>query len=264
MLPDSFTAAGVLTLTLNSVQKADSGTALVVERATPLSVRFQVGSPMRICILGMRYSMGNPPRSFVPSDKDFNMLVSWLRRAYPVTQVISTRAIIDATAAPPFDGAATNAQLAAIRGLDVSGGTDRRTHYYGMVSDGGFFQRGLASGIPPMADRAPLLPVRLEAQTGAGTLMGVTVIGMVARSLGTHSARFHPGFCGESADDPSYPYANGQLANTDGSFFVGFDVGDSSLNLPMVALPGTTWHDVMTYCDAQWLSNTRTRVFGYA
>ena len=36
---------------------------------------------------------------------------------------------------------------------------------------------------------------------------------------------------------------------------MGFDVGDPAQNLPMVALPGVDWHDVMTYCDFQWLSS---------
>ena len=36
---------------------------------------------------------------------------------------------------------------------------------------------------------------------------------------------------------------------------MGFDVGDPAYSLPMVALPGTAWHDVMTYCSTQWLSS---------
>jgi hypothetical protein len=254
VLPDSFTTEEVLTITLTSVKKASSNTALVVKGATPLSVRFQAGSPLRVRILGIRYSLGNPPTSFAPSDKDFNMLISWLRRAYPCTEVISTRAIVDATAAAPFQATSTNAQLAAIRGLDVSGGTDRRTHYYGMVNDGGFFQRGLAAGIPSTPD-----PTTVASGPTGSADWGWDFDGSYGDWYGGHEightfGRFHPGFCGESADDPSYPYANGQLADTDGSF-VGFDVGDPSLNLPMVALPGTTWHDVMTYCNSQWLSN---------
>jgi hypothetical protein len=46
----------------------------------------------------------------------------------------------------------------------------------------------------------------------------------------------------------------GQLANADNAF-VGFDVGDPAHSLPMAALPGTDWHDVMTYCNTQWLSS---------
>ena len=265
VLPDAFTAEGVLTIALAGVQKVNSGTAMVVERATPLSVRFLAGSPIRVRILGLRYITGAPPRSFAPSDRDFNMLVSWLRRAYPVTQVISTRAILDAMATPPFendhftDVNACNAQLAAIRRLDVSGGTDRRTHYYGMVSDGdgaaGCFLKGQAAGIPKKPDPGTVATgptgssqYPWDADGSYGDFYGGHEIG---HTLG----RRHPGFCdNQMQDDSKYPYKDGQLANTDGSF-VGFDVGDASLNLPMAALPGTTWHDVMTYCDFQWVSN---------
>ena len=37
--------------------------------------------------------------------------------------------------------------------------------------------------------------------------------------------------------------------------FCGFDTGDPAHGLPIRALPGTTWHDVMTYCNSQWLSS---------
>ena len=71
--------------------------------------------------------------------------------------------------------------------------------------------------------------------------------------LGHTYGRRHPGFCGESASDlDNYPFANGQLANSNTSF-AGFDVGDPTNGLAMAALPGTQWHDVMTYCSFQWL-----------
>jgi hypothetical protein len=72
--------------------------------------------------------------------------------------------------------------------------------------------------------------------------------------LGRTFGRRHPGFCGETQSDlENYPFDNGQLANSDASF-AGFDVGDPVNTLPMAALRGTQWHDVMTYCDFQWLS----------
>jgi hypothetical protein len=72
--------------------------------------------------------------------------------------------------------------------------------------------------------------------------------------LGHTYGRRHPGFCGESMSDlDNYPFENGQLANGNDSF-VGFDVGDPANGIPMRALPGMQWHDVMTYCDRQWLS----------
>ena len=71
--------------------------------------------------------------------------------------------------------------------------------------------------------------------------------------LGHTFGRAHPGFCnGNSADDPQFPYPNGQISGNDGAF-VGFDVGDPALGVPMAVVPGQVWHDVMTYCDRQWL-----------
>ena len=32
-------------------------------------------------------------------------------------------------------------------------------------------------------------------------------------------------------------------------------MGDASLGISMRALPGPQWHDVMTYCDRQWMSS---------
>ena len=67
--------------------------------------------------------------------------------------------------------------------------------------------------------------------------------------------RRHPGFCrDQEPDDLNYPFKNGQLGDENHAF-VGFDVGDAALGLPMKALPGEQWHDVMTYCDFQWISS---------
>jgi hypothetical protein len=64
----------------------------------------------------------------------------------------------------------------------------------------------------------------------------------------------HPGFCGDNTlDDPNFPYPNGQIAHNDGDF-VGYDAGDASHGIAPQALSGTVWHDLMTYCDHQWVS----------
>jgi hypothetical protein len=53
--------------------------------------------------------------------------------------------------------------------------------------------------------------------------------------------------------DRHYPNPGSQLAADKGGF-VGYDLGDTSLGLPMKALSGTQYHDVMSYCDYQWIS----------
>jgi len=161
---------------------------------------------------------------------------------------------VDATAAWPFNSGQANAQVAAIRALDMASGGDQKTHYYGIVSDGGGFMRGSAAGIPGTPDPS----IVASGPTGSNN-WGWDNDGSYGDWYGGHElghtfGRFHPGFCGESHDDPAYPFTAGQLANADDAF-VGVDLGDSTLGIAPVALPGIGWHDVMTYCATQWLSS---------
>jgi hypothetical protein len=210
--------------------------------------------PLRVRILGMRYASGSPAQNFEPAERDFQMVLSWLRRAYPVAEVLSTHTTIDATSTWPFACGDVNAQLSAIRGLDVASGTDRRTHYYGLVSDGVGFMRGCASGIPQTPDPATVASGPTGSSGFAWDTDGCYGDWYTGHEFGHTFGRFHPGFCGETHDDSSYPFPNGQLSDSNEEF-VGLDFGDAALGLPMRALPGVDWHDVMTYCDFQWLSS---------
>ena len=113
--------------------------------------------------------------------------------------------------------------------------------------------RGLASGIPATADPSTVA----SGPTGSGDFGwdhdGSYGDWYTGHELGHTFGRFHAEFCG-AGGGASYPFANGQLSNADGAF-VGFDTGDAAQNLPMRALPGEIWHDVMTYCAFQWLSS---------
>jgi hypothetical protein len=253
-LPYAQTAEGPLTVAVASVTDAVTGAALTVGHERRPTVRFIASPPLRVRVLGMRYEQGSPAVTFIPSSLDFDLLESWLARAYPVGQVVSSRVVIDATPAVPFGCGDINAQLAAIRALDVSAGADPRTHYYGMVSDGGFFMRGCAAGIPATADPSTVASGPTGPNTWGWDFDGSYGDWYGGHELGHTFGRLHPGFCGESQDDlKGYPFPKGELADADGSF-VGFDVGDPVLALPMTALPGQTWTDVMTYCNREWLS----------
>lgn len=216
-------------------------------------VWFHASAPLRLRVIGFRYTQDGV--AHVPTPLDFALLQSWLERAFPIGQLILTQTVTDVTADEvPFGCGDVNSQLAAIRALDMDAGGDERTHYYGIVSDGGFFMRGCAAGIPsdPKPDTVASGP------TGPGTwgwdLDGSYGDWYGAHELGHTLGRRHPGFCGESESDlDNYPFENGQLANSNDSF-VGFDVGDPANGIAMRALPGTQWHDVMTYCARQWLS----------
>jgi hypothetical protein len=197
-----------------------------------------------------------PPTTFAPSQNDLDHLRSWLRRAYPVSEVIWSTGVVDSNTAPPYTSNNTNAQLATLRAQDMAGGGDHRTHYYGMVADGGFFMRGSAAGIPASADPSVVAsgPTGIPTGNFSWDTDGTYGDWYGGHELGHTFGRKHPGFCGETHDDASYPYANGQLADDDNGH-VGFDVGDPGLGLPRMALPGTQWREIMTYCPNEWLSD---------
>lgn len=254
LLPPDQTSAGELEISLASLTDSATNTPVLFGPPGVIdTLVFTSTAPLRLAIVGFSYQQGSPAQTLTPTPTDFGLLISWLRRAYPVAQVIASQQVVTATSAVPFSCGDINSELAAIRALDVSAGVDGRTHYYGLVSDGGFFMRGCAA-IAFAPDPAAVS----SGPTGAGT-WGWDFDGSYGdwyggHELGHNFGRLHPGFCGESNDDNNYPFIGGQLADTDGSY-AGFDVGDMTWGLPPTALPGTVWHDVMTYCDRQWLSS---------
>ncbi|MFJ3791033.1 hypothetical protein [Kitasatospora sp. NPDC090091] len=256
LLPSTLTAEGPLQVSELILSDVLTGAAVPFGgAAVGPTVWFHPASPLRIRVFGLRYRQGSPSVTYTPRELDLAALVSWLRRAYPVPDVISSRTVIDVVAPAPFTCEDTNAQLAAIRALDISAGGDPRTHYLGQAADGGFFMRGCASGIPAAPDPATVASSPCGAADWGWDFDGAYSDWYGGHELGHTYGRRHPGFCGESPDDlQDYPFQNGQLADSPDTF-IGFDVGDQALNLPMRARPGVQWHDVMTYCDRQWISS---------
>lgn len=252
-LPSELTAGGDLWIRMGPIQR-DAGTQLPsLAGLTTRMVTFRRAAPLRIRLLRVSYRMGSPPRTHEPSGTDVSLIRSWLRRAYPVADLELTTTAVNAARPAPFEAAQVNAQLLALRAVDVATGTDDRTHYYGMVANSGFFMRGLASGIP----QTPRPGTVASGPTGPDPF-GWDFDGSFGDWYGAHElghtfGRFHAEFCGAGGGAP-YPFPNGQLSGPDGRF-VGLDVGDPSLGLPMRVLRGTVGHDVMTYCDDQWLSS---------
>jgi hypothetical protein len=254
ILPTDMTTAGQLVLTLTGLTDTVTNAAIVFAPPGDLvTVNFVNTPPLRLRLVGFSYPSGTPPQTRTPTSLDFGLTISWLQRAYPVAQVLASQAIVPANAAAPFGCGAVNAQLAALRALDMSAGADARTHYYGLVSDSGFFMRGCA-GVPSSPDPSAVGSGPTGPATWGWDFDGCYGDWYAGHELGHTFGRLHPGFCGETHDDPSYPFINGQLANADDAY-VGFDVGDAAFGLPMAVLPGTDWHDVMTYCSTQWLSS---------
>jgi hypothetical protein len=252
-LPPNLASRGQMWLRLGKIRRATGTPLPSLAGLTSRTVMFQPPAPLRLRLVRIRYTMGNPPVTHEPAAIDAAYIASWLRRAYPIARLDLTTTTVTATPTPPFLAAQINAQLIALRAVDVSTGTDARTHYYGMVADSGFFMRGRAAGIP----QTPQPDVVASGPTGPGTFGwdndGSYGDWMGGHELGHTLGRFHAEFCGALGGAP-YPFQNGQLSDADEAF-VGIDVGDPVAGLPMRVLGGVDSHDVMSYCDDQWLSS---------
>jgi hypothetical protein len=99
-----------------------------------------------------------------------------------------------------------------------------------------------------------LMPTHTPSNMPASEKMQVTNhTHILCHELGHTIGRFHAEFCG-AVGGAAYPFVDGQLSNADEAY-VGIDVGDASLGLPMRVMGGVDSHDVMSYCDDQWLSS---------
>ncbi|HEY3411855.1 MAG TPA: PKD domain-containing protein [Armatimonadota bacterium] len=226
---------------------------------------FTPAPPVRVRLFAVPYQTTSGGTVFTPRDLDFNFLESWLRRAYPTAEVISSRSTLSTRTGTPdgsFSADDINSQLQDTRSMEVSSGSvDDRTHYYGMVADGGGFMRGKADDIPGWVASGP---------TG-NRYFGWDTDGTYGDWYGGHElghtfGRFHAEYCGAQAcftfiwtfcpgGYVPYPFFSGLLASdwTYGNY--GFDVGDPGLKLPRAVYRPDVYHDVMTYCDYEWVSD---------
>jgi hypothetical protein len=213
--------------------------------------RLAAGVPFRLRLVLLPYTLNGTTHT--PSATDVAHLRSYLRRTYPVNRVQMTTTTVTAAPTAPFDAAQINAQLQALRAVDVATGTDARTHYYGMVAAAGFFMRGLAAGIPGTPQPGTVASGPTGSAGFSWDTDGSWGDWYGAHELGHTLGRRHAEFCGAGGGGP-YPFANGQLSDADEAF-VGVDSGDPSLGLPLRVWHPVTSHDVMSYCDDQWLSS---------
>jgi hypothetical protein len=268
-LPREWLVAGQLHLQLDhlEVEGAQSGLPCIdcdnpgvdplpgQPAAGPALVRFHTVPPLRIWLIGVPYMSGGT--QVTPRQRDFDMLVSWLRRAYPSADVQITQASLTALSGPPASCDNVNAALGNFVALMPA--QPPQTRYYGLIPDndkknfvggcseiGGQFGSGPAGPVFPEDD-----PWDLD--------------GSYADAYGGHEIahmydRRHPGFCfDQDRGDPSYPYLNGSIGGFLGTSVVdvqGLDAGDASLDLPLALNDWRAgWHDVMTYCRYQWMSD---------
>ena len=257
-LPAALRATGTYNYQLFTITNS-AGTVQTCSDCVTTSVNDQVEAtlPMPVRVIGIRYtqtSSGGATRTHEPRALDFNLTRSWLIRAYPTSALNWSSTTVTSSNTWPFLCGAANTQIAAIRNLDINAGTDERTHYYGLVSDGGGFMRGCSAGIPGTADPTVVASGPAGSNTFGWDTDNSYADWYTGHELGHTYGRMHPGFCNQSHDDRSYPYPEGQISPNDSSY-VGLDMGDVALGIAMRALPGTEFHDVMTYCTNQWLGS---------
>lgn len=268
LLPAALLGAGDLEVALSQVERVGPVVSLPIPPGAGRRVTFHPAATLRVHVIGIRYQTRQPDGSFKshePAVVDFAVIRSWLGRAYPVARVEWSQTVVDwhGQRAWPTDPNAlgdwgkfeVNPYVSSLRAQDVAGGTDHRTHYYGLAADGGGFMRGWASGIPSGPDPSAVAcgPTGMPSGSFGWDSDGSYGDWYTGHELAHTFGRLHPGFCGNKRDDPDFPYPNGQIAHDDGDF-VGYDAGDPAQAIAPRALPGTVWHDVMTYCDRQWVS----------
>jgi hypothetical protein len=218
----------------------------------PALVRFETAPPVRVWIVGVPYLNGTT--QVTPRQLDFDMLTSWLRRAYPTADVQVTQTSMAPLASPPASCDAVNAVLGQWAAMLPA--QDPRTRFYGLIPDDGRFVGGCSDidgqyGSGPAGDVFP--------ETSPWDLDGSYADAYGGHEIGHLYGREHPGFCaGQDRADAAYPYLNGAIGGYLGSSVVdvqGLDVGDGSLGLPMTLYDWTVAHDVMSYCRFQWMSD---------
>jgi hypothetical protein len=197
-----------------------------------------------------------------PSSRDQDMLESEIRRMYPIRALnVSRRTLthaglfLNTCASFPWiclndlpNAVTVNNELISNRAFFGFGRTlyamvhDRAD---GGVSTGSGFMRGMGLPIANVAS-GPTGPASWEWDfDGAyGDWYG-------AHEVGHALWRHHTSACSEPIPYQDYPYPEGRL----GDAFVGLDAGDGALSQGFRLMPGTIWHDVMSYCDFLWVSD---------
>ena len=244
-LPPSWTTAGTLELTATLDPAVAKGDPNYANNTESVAVNFEQTPPLRLNLFNVRYTMGGT--TYLAGNQHLNSLESWLERAYPIPDLQRTRYTFTYPQAGLPDVDELHGYLALGKLLNIIfNDEDPRTVYYGLVDDGGDFMRGKALDIPSTIAAGP-------AGTPGPGIFNWDDDNSYADWYGGHEightqGRYHAEFCG-AADGRPYPYTGGDISpdttGTDEQY--GFDIADRTVYDP-------NWHDVMTYCNDQWIS----------
>ncbi len=213
-----------------------------------VTVQFETTPPLNLAIYRVHYYVNGELR-FTPL-YHATLMTSWLRRAYPVSQVNSwDRSMFWASPTETLSCDAVNATLTALRQISLLTNTfPSNTVFYGMVVEDGFFMVGCSPGKGPWVASGPAGDPK---STGRFTWDDDSSYGdwYGGHELGHTFGRGHAAFCGAQGGPP-YPYPDGRISpTTEGEdALYGFDILTRAIYPP-------TWKDVMSYCSSQWLSD---------
>jgi hypothetical protein len=263
VLSPAETLLGGATLELMEIRRVRDDSVVTCPTCRPGGepVTFHPPSSLRVRLVGFRYKEGELRRA--PRREDFDDVISWLARAYPVSMLEVDTVTVTSFAATP-DCRSVNLALARIRAIDLASGADPRTHYYGLVRDAvkrygdRGFMGGCSLGTPPWPDPSTAAsgpagaPGDIRAFKGwddPPSYAGFYAGHEIAHTLG----RRHPGFCPpppgtQQRADPVLAPGTGESIDTPTRGFVGLDTERGVVYDP------TRWTDIMTYCGYRWIS----------
>jgi hypothetical protein len=274
---------------------------------------------LKVVLVPVIYKSDTDPafRTAEPQSTDYDLIRSWIKRAYPIASDPSFLKIDDErndlleinvdelSDSEPQNSAESNYLNAA--DAEVTNEAVRldrllmenllSTHYVGIVSDRNpkrtepnaeYFMEGkstIMQEFPPdhlhLQDYFGQPGSIATGQRGLAKPPWATIVGgnptywdrdgsygdwYTGHELGHTLGRPHAigsggttsnTLCDTSLEDPEpLPpgHPNGQLSDSTNTF-IGYDSGDVALNISPQLLPGQQWHDVMTYCVKQWLSD---------
>lgn len=222
-----------------------------------IKIHFVVVPPLRLKVIGFRYALPSHPTEHEPRDADYALLESWLKRAFPISElqfkrIVSSPSDFDSYA----DSTYIHSKLQVTRNNDLDSGGDPRVRYYGMIPDAHRIRgQTRLEKDRPGPDALSCGPTGVPGpEKYSWDTDGSYGDWYAAHELGHGLGRGHPGACqNQPVDDPYYPHKNGKISDS-AEGFVGFDIGDPAQGLEMRVYPGTVYHDVMTYCPYLWIS----------
>ncbi|MGE5276881.1 MAG: IPT/TIG domain-containing protein [Acidobacteriota bacterium] len=257
-LPNSWTQAGTITLRAEVNPSQSVTEDDYANNVDTVTVTFTPSGTPAVRIVNYQYYSGGFATGTLVSalDRDQNLLVSQLRRMYPISDLNATRRrFLDLSLSAVPTAGYVNGKLLWLKDTYESGNAG--VVYYGMVADSGGFMRGEAAGLPSFQASGPTgTPTgsfSWDADPSYGDWYGCHEIG---HAMGRH----HSEFCGaqraQGDATPPYPYPNGLIGGlaADPAQFYGFDAGDSQFTIAAGPV-NWNWTDIMTYCASEWISD---------